>query len=245
MTNLSIRFIKRTIIEAIAKILNVNKPVGITSYDVVRRVKRFLDFKKIGHGGTLDPFADGVLLILIGRGATKQMDELLKMGKTYRAVLQMGEKTDTADTEGEIIAKANIPAIDDDILDKIREEFIGEYLQTPPQYSAKKVNGKPAYKYARKGIKVELKAKKVNIYELTIEKINDNQLEFVVTCSSGTYVRVLGEEIAEKLGTVGHLVKLTRESIGQYNLENAVDLDAISEALGEEKKFLQAEVEIN
>lgn len=184
-------------------------------------------------------------MVLIGRGATKQMDELLKMGKTYRAVLKLGEKTDTADTEGDIIFKSDIPSIDIEILHKISKEFIGEYLQTPPQYSAKKVNGKPAYKYARQGIKVELKAKKVNIYELTIDKINNNQLEFVVTCSSGTYVRVLGEEIAEKLGTVGHLIKLTRESIGEYTLENAANLDAIPEALDEEKKFLQAEVAVN
>ena len=204
-----------------------------------------MNFKKVGHGGTLDPFANGVLLVLIGRGATKQMDELLKMGKTYRAVLKLGEKTDTADTEGDIIFKSDIPSIDIEILHKISKEFIGEYLQTPPQYSAKKVNGKPAYKYARQGIKVELKAKKVNIYELTIDKINNNQLEFVVTCSSGTYVRVLGEEIAEKLGTVGHLIKLTRESIGEYTLENAANLDAIPEALDEEKKFLQAEVAVN
>ena len=233
---------KRMKIEAIDKILNVNKPVDITSYDVVRRVKKFLNFKKVGHGGTLDPFADGVLLILIGRGATKQMERLLKMEKTYRAILQLGEKTETADTEGDIITKVEVPVIDEEMVRSVAEEFIGEYLQTPPQYSAKKVNGKPAYKYARKGVKVDLKAKKVNIYNLTINIKSDDQLEFVVTCSSGTYIRVLGEEIAEKLGTLGHLIKLTRESIGDYTLENAVNLDAISDALDEEKNFLQAEV---
>lgn len=186
----------------------------------------------------MDPFADGVLLILIGRGATRQMETLLKLKKSYRALLQLGSKTESADTEGDVIETREIPVIDDLLLQQVSKFFVGEYLQTPPQHSAKKVRGRPAYKYVRKGESVELKPKKVQIYNLDIEKKKDDVLEFWVTCSSGTYIRVLGEEIAEKLGTVGYLTELTRESIGPYNLENAVQLTELPIVLQEEKKYL-------
>ncbi len=226
-------------IKTISKILNVNKPVGITSYDVVRKVKKVLNFKKVGHGGTLDPFADGVLIILIGRESTKQMNDILTKSKVYKAVLKLGVKTDTGDNEGEIILNSEIPVISLNIIKTIENKFIGEYLQTPPQYSAKKVNGKPAYKYARKGIKVELKAKQVHINNLKIDNVSDNEMTFTVNCSSGTYIRVLGEEIAEELGTVGHLTKLTRQSIGEYNLDNATDFEELDKALENEIKILE------
>ena len=243
------RFTKRIKINKINKILNVNKPAGISSYDVVRKVKRVLDFKKVGHGGTLDPFASGVLLVLIGRGATRQMENILTKPKKYQAVLKLGQKTDTGDIEGKIVAESDVPAITKADLVKAAAEFTGEYLQLPPQFSAKKVNGKPAYKYARKGIKVNLKPKKVDIYQLKIEQFSDDELIFDVDCSSGTYIRVLGEELAQTLGTVGHLTKLTRGAIGEYTLENSVSFDNIPEALQELKQEIltqfQKEVNIN
>lgn len=239
------KFTKRKKIETIAKILNVNKPIGISSYDVVRKVKKVLHFKKVGHAGTLDPFADGVLIILIGRGATKKMNEILAKTKTYKAVLKLGEKTNTGDNEGVVINTCEIPEFTPEKIDEVKNKFIGEYLQTPPQYSAKKVNGKPAYKYARKGIEVELKPKKVTINALEINNISNDELIFTVNCSSGTYIRVLGEELAEQLGTVGHLVKLTRESIGEYNLGNAADFDNLETALEAEIRFLQSQSEMS
>lgn len=223
--------------------MNVNKPVGISSYDVIRKVKHLLHYKKVGHAGTLDPFAQGVLIVLIGRGATKQMDDFLKKSKCYRAVLKLGEKTDTGDKDGEIISRSKVPELSFDKVKKNGESFLGEYLQTPPQYSAKKVNGKPAYKYARKGIKVALTPKKVFINEIKIEAISHHELIFSVDCSSGTYIRVLGEELAEKLGTVGHLTQLTRLSVGEYHLENAASFDQLEEALAEEIKLIETQTE--
>ncbi len=227
--------------------MSVNKPVGKSSYDVVRRVKKILDFKKVGHGGTLDPFADGVLIILIGRGATRQMNEILQKSKIYRAVLVLGNQRDTGDIEGQVVKEMKIPEISDEMLKKTADKFVGVYEQMPPQYSAKKVNGRPAYKYARKGIKVELKPKKVEIYKLVLKKIDDNKIEIQVECSSGTYIRVLGEEIAETFGTVGYLEQLTRESIGEYTLANAADFDQLDKALTDEKRILMntEEVSIN
>jgi tRNA pseudouridine55 synthase len=233
------KFIKRKTIETIAKILNVNKSVGISSYDVVRKVKKVLNFKKVGHAGTLDPFADGVLIILIGRGATKKMDEILTKSKTYKAVLKLGVKTESGDKEGKIIQETDVKSFTSYDLEMIVNKFVGVQKQMPPQYSAKKVNGKPAYKYARKGIKVELTAKEVTIHSLIFDDIKNNEIVFSVTCSSGTYIRVLGEDIAEELGTVGHLTALTRISIGEYNIKDAVVMDEIENALRHEKNTLE------
>ena len=225
-------------IKTLNKILNVYKPVGLPSYDIVRKVKKVLNFKKVGHGGTLDPFAEGCLIILIGRSATKQMNDILRLPKTYQAILKLGVKTDTGDNEGNVVLKSDIPAFSYEKIREIEKKFIGKYLQTPPQYSAKKVNGKAAYKYARKGITVELKPKEVSIYNLDIEKISNDQLKICVTCSSGTYIRVLGEEIAERLNCHGHLTKLIRTSIGDYSLLNATHINELETALAQEIELL-------
>ncbi len=219
--------------------------MGKSSYDVVRRVKKILNFKKVGHGGTLDPFADGVLIILIGRGATKRMNEILQKSKTYRAVLVLGEQRDTGDIEGKTVKEAGIPEITGDVLKRTAERFIGEYDQMPPQFSAKKVNGRPAYKYARKGIKVDLQPKKVQIHNLDLKKTDDEKLEILVECSSGTYIRVLGEDISKALGTVGYLEQLTRESIGEYTLANAIEYDDLDSALTDEKRILKSTEEVS
>ncbi len=219
--------------------------MGKSSYDIVRRVKKILNFKKVGHGGTLDPFADGVLIILIGRGATKRMNEILQKSKTYRAVLVLGEQRDTGDIEGKTVKEAGIPEITEDMLKRTAERFIGEYDQMPPQYSAKKVNGRPAYKYARKGIKVDLQPKKVQIHNLDLKKTDERKLEILVECSSGTYVRVLGEDISKALRTVGYLEQLTRESIGEYTLANAIEYDHLDSALTDEKRILKSTEEIS
>ncbi|HRU46594.1 MAG TPA: tRNA pseudouridine(55) synthase TruB, partial [Candidatus Marinimicrobia bacterium] len=170
------------------KILNVYKPAGISSYQVVRRVKNLLKIKKVGHSGTLDPFAEGVLLILIG-GATKKMNDLLKLPKSYEAILRLGEMTATGDNTAPIIKTAAVPSITPEKLAEIAKIFIGVIEQIPPIYSAKKINGRPSYKYARKGQEIKLQPTQVNIYELELRLSDYNSIFIKVTCSSGTYIR--------------------------------------------------------
>ncbi|HPC36190.1 MAG TPA: tRNA pseudouridine(55) synthase TruB [Candidatus Marinimicrobia bacterium] len=212
------------------KILNVYKPVGISSYDVVRRVKHILKIKKVGHSGTLDPFGEGVLLILIG-GATKKMNELLKLPKSYEAILRLGEATATGDNTAPIIKTVPVPLLTADKLLEIAKNFTGIIEQIPPIYSAKKINGCPAYKYARKGQKVELQPTQVNIYELDLSLLDSNTIFIKVSCSSGTYIRKLGEDIAQALGTVGHLTSLKRTRIGNYDWKEAVPFSELNEYL--------------
>ena len=167
------------------------------------------------------------------------MEEIQTKRKTYQALLKLGTQTDTGDTEGKIIKEAAIPELTPEKLAAVEKKFVGTHMQTPPQFSAKKVNGKSAYKYARKGIKVELKAKEITIHSLKIDNTNIDEILFTVSCSSGTYIRVLGEEIAEALGTVGHLETLTRTSIGEYHIQKAVTPDEIEKELQYEKNILE------
>jgi len=220
------------------KILNVYKPPGLTSYDVVRFVKRLTGIKKVGHGGTLDPFAEGVLLVMTGR-ATKKMNELLKYPKVYEAILQLGCSTDTGDPEGKVVEECSIPDIDESLLKNVENEFTGEIIQRPPKYSAKKIDGIPAYKYVRKGIEVNLASRKVNIYKIELRKLGTDRIFMLVECSSGTYIRRLGEDIAKCLGTCGYLVFLRRTKIGPYKVEDAITLDELRESY--EKNLISGE----
>lgn len=215
--------------DSLNRILKVYKPVGISSYDVVRKVKHILKVKKVGHGGTLDPFGEGVLLILIGQ-ATRQMAELLTLPKSYEAVLCLGEATASGDNTAPVIRTAAVPVIEDEMLAQVSEHFTGTIAQVPPAFSAKKINGRPAYHYARKGLPVELKPKEITIYALKLELSDSNTILIKVTCSSGTYIRTLGEDIAKALGTEGHLTTLKRTKIGAYKWEDALqfpDLESL------------------
>ncbi|MDO9547526.1 MAG: tRNA pseudouridine(55) synthase TruB [Candidatus Marinimicrobia bacterium] len=218
--------------EAPGMILNVNKPVGLTSYDVVRRVKRLMPGVKVGHGGTLDPFAGGVLLLLIGK-ATKQMPNLLKNQKSYEALLKLGAGTATGDNTSPVNKTSDVPEISNDMISQLEAQFTGEITQTPPMFSAKKINGKPAYKYAREGQDVQLKPTVVSIYDLKLEIIEQNLLKINVTCSSGTYIRVLGEDIAKAMGSCGHLISLQRTAIGDYRIEDSAEIETLPDVLPE------------
>ncbi len=217
-------------------IINVYKPVGLTSYDVVRRVKRLSRIKKVGHGGTLDPFAEGVLLILLGR-ATKRMSEIQTFFKSYEADLRLGAATPTGDPTAEPDRFATIPDVTKIDWPAVAAAFRGILEQTPPQYSAKKVAGRPAYSYARKGIAVDLKPKTVEIETLDIAVADAQTLRLNVTCSSGTYIRVLAEEIAESVGSVGHLLRLKRTRIGEYHWEDAIACAALDETYFQEERI--------
>ena len=187
-------------------IIIINKEKEYTSHDVVAKVKKILNEKKVGHTGTLDPNATGVLPILLGKG-TKLSKYLINHNKIYEATLKLGEKTDTADIEGKIIEEKDVKKenLSEENIAKILQEFIGKSKQVPPMYSAIKVNGKKLYEYARKGQTIEIKPREIEIYAIELLNINNNEITFRVHCSKGTYIRTLCEDIAEKLETVGYM----------------------------------------
>jgi tRNA pseudouridine55 synthase len=207
-------------------ILPVYKPVGITSFDVIREFKRAVHPEyKVGHGGTLDPFADGVLLLLLGK-ATKKMDDLSKLPKTYRATAILGSCSDTLDNMGTItpgVKGAHTPGVLE--IAKAAEKFVGEIEQEIPDYSATKIGGVPRYKLARRGEVMEKKSKLVTIYKLEIEKIEDDKVTFVSTVSSGTYIRQLSYDIFKTLGIESYLEELTRTQIGEFDIDTCCEID--------------------
>ena len=201
--------------------LLIDKQIGRTSRQEVNNVSRSLGEKKAGHIGTLDPFADGLLIVLLGK-ATKISPFLEGMDKTYMATLKLGEMTVTGDLTGNIVSKQDIPALSKNKIEDVFNSFLGEQKQLPPMYSALKINGKELYKYAREGIEIERKERIINIYELKLISFKDDEITFISKVSKGTYIRTLGEDIAKALGSVGHLTKLTRLAIGPYSIEQSL-----------------------
>ena len=203
-------------------IIIVNKELGYTSNDVVQIAKKIFN-EKVGHTGTLDPMATGVLPLLIGKG-TKLSKYLINHDKFYRAKIKLGYKTDTGDREGKIIEEKEVlPTIlDREYVVSVLNCFVGKQQQTPPIYSAIKVNGKKLYEYARQGEKVEIKPREINIYNIKLIDIIKDEVEFEVSCSKGTYIRTLCEDIADRLGTVGFMSSLHRIQVGDFNINDAV-----------------------
>lgn len=200
----------------------------MTSQQVVSKVKYLLksdvhDSKKAGHTGTLDPMATGLLPICLGE-ATKFSHYQLDAIKSYHAIIKLGEQTDTGDAEGEIIATSPVPHVTQAMLQSVIKQFLGEIMQVPPMYSALKKDGKKLYELAREGIEVERAARPLTIYELSLTPLSDQQLQLTVTCSKGTYVRVLAEDIAKALGTLGHLTALRRIQTGDFEIADAIPL---------------------
>ena len=209
-------------------IYSIYKPVGWTSFDVVKKIKSITKEKKVGHAGTLDPFAEGVLIIGTGKD-TKKLSDISSSTKSYRAILKLGESTETLDNEGPITNTMSIPAFNKDKLEKVLISFKGDYIQTPPMYSAKQVNGVRLYKLARQNIEVPRDPIHVNISGITLNKILDKEIDFSVTCSKGTYIRVLGQDIAIKLGTIGYLTKLLRITVGPYEVNDSTSIKNFEE----------------
>jgi tRNA pseudouridine55 synthase len=204
-------------------ILNLYKPPGWSSYDLVRKVKRITGEKKVGHGGTLDPFAEGVLIIGTGKD-TKQLSAITRADKTYRGTLQLGVTTDTLDPEGRVIQTAPVPSLTVSQIQAVFHRFIGPQDQIPPMFSAKKVGGVRLYRLARKNQNVPRNPVRITIHSLLLLEYVDDQIAFEVTCSKGTYIRVLAKDIAEALGTVGYLIKLVRTRVGEYSLSDCVKI---------------------
>lgn len=208
-------------------IINIYKEKGYTSHDVVAKLRGILKTKKIGHTGTLDPDAEGVLPVCIGR-ATKVCDLIMEKNKTYRTVMILGKSTDTQDVSGNIIAKKDIPAsLGEGRIREVIMGFQGEYMQIPPMYSAIKVGGKKLYELARQGIEVERKARLVNIYSINIEKIELPRITMTVECSKGTYIRTLCHDIGSRLLTGGCMEELKRLKSGIFCVEDSVKISDV------------------
>lgn len=216
-------------------IILVNKEKDYTSHDVVAIVKKTLN-EKVGHTGTLDPNATGILPLLVGDG-TKLSKYLINHDKIYTAVLKLGIKTDTADITGNIIQEENVPKLDEKQIEKVLELQLGEQEQLPPMYSAIKINGKKLYEYARQGKSVEVASRKINIYNAVLEKYDyeNNEITFTVECSKGTYIRTLCEEIAKSLNTIGTMRELHRVKVGEFCVENAITISELKENATNEK----------
>ena len=206
----------------------INKQKGFTSHDVVNVIRKKLNTKKVGHTGTLDPNATGVLPILVGK-ATKISKYLMEHDKTYIATIKLGEKTDTGDNEGQVIEEKSIPAdLKKEDINNALQNFFGKQKQVPPMYSAIKINGKKLYEYAREGKEVKLEAREIEIYKIELLEYQNNKIKFEVECSKGTYIRTLCEDIAKKLGTVGYMEELQRTKVNNFRIEDSILLDDIT-----------------
>lgn len=222
-------------------IIIINKPKNYTSHDIVRKAKKLLN-EKVGHTGTLDPNATGVLPLLIGKG-TLLSKYLIEHDKIYEAVLKLGEKTDTADGEGKVLESQNVEQsiLKKENIERIFNNLEGKQEQIPPMYSAIKLNGKKLYEYARKGIEVEVKPRTIEIYKLELIKIEDMEIIFRVSCSKGTYIRTLCEKIAEELGTIGYMKELKRIQVGEFNIKDSITIEELENQEIVSNKFITIE----
>ena len=207
--------------------LNIYKPKGLTSHDVVARLKKITKIKQIGHTGTLDPFAEGVLPICIGKAT--RLIEYLEDDKAYEGVIQFGKATTTYDLEGEITESSN-NKVDIKQVELALENFRGDIVQKPPIYSAIKIDGKKLYEYARKGEEIEVPTRNVTIYKLDLISFDEDkqQAKVYIECSKGTYIRSIANDLGETLGIYGHLIKLVRVKAGKFMLNNTVTLETLN-----------------
>jgi len=213
----------------ISGILLINKPAGITSFDVIRKLRNTLRIKKIGHCGTLDPFASGLLIVCIGE-ATKVVEYFSVLDKKYVAVLHLGINTDTYDKDGKITGKKEVAVSCEDITE-VLEKFSGKIKQIPPEYSAIKINGIRSYKLARAGVKAELPEREIEVFSSKIMNISLPFVTIEFHCSKGTYIRSLANDIGKSLDTGAHLHNLSRTQIGDFDILNAFDIDCCKEQL--------------
>ena len=207
-------------------ILLINKPQGITSFKLVEKVRRMLGNEKAGHTGTLDPLASGLMMLTIGK-ATKILPYIVSHTKEYEAVLKLGYSTDTQDITGTVTAEKEVVPFDETKVESVLREFLGKSQQLPPMYSAKKVNGRKLYEYARKNEEIERKPTDIEIYEIELISISDDEIRFRTLCSAGTYIRTLCQEIAYRLNNEGCMKELVRTGIDRYTLKESYTLEDI------------------
>lgn len=211
-------------------ILPVWKPIKLTSFDVVKKIRSIINQKKVGHAGTLDPFAEGVLVVCTGN-KTSNIEKYMNCKKEYKGIISLGCRTSTLDPESPITEYKKIQNITKDKLLKIKNNFIGTIDQIPPQYSAIKHNGKPLYKYARNNIRINVKPRKVDIFDFQINQYNNKKIDFTILCGRGTYIRSIARDFAVKLGTLGYLTKLQRTKVGKFNFENSIKMENLEKCL--------------
>lgn len=204
-------------------VLLIDKPVGPTSFKIVQQVRRGLGIKKVGHAGTLDPFASGLLIVCVGRPATRIVSSLMEGEKEYAATVKLGVETDTQDLTGKVVSSHELENIDLNGVEECVAAFTGDLLQTPPHYSALKHKGKPLYYYARKGIKVTKEPRKIHIREIELISLDNDILQIRVVCSKGTYIRTLAADIGKSLGCGAHLIGLRRLRSGRFMVEDGLD----------------------
>lgn len=206
-----------------AGVVLVDKPVGPTSFRMVQQVRRALGIKKVGHAGTLDPFASGLLVICVSRAATRLISQLMEGEKEYLGVMRLGFETDSQDRDGTIIAEHPVPELDRATIEACLDRFVGPQLQQPPQFSALKHQGKPLYHYARQGIVIEKEPRPITIFSLEFIEYREQCLQIRVVCSKGTYVRTLATDIGRALGCGAYLQELRRTRSGPFDVKDAVD----------------------
>lgn len=221
-----IRHYEHESISDINGILLVDKPDGMTSHDVVSFIKKTFKFKKVGHGGTLDPFATGLLVVMLNK-ATKISQDISGADKVYTADVVFGIKTDTQDPTGRIIQERKC-SLDKEHLTKVLNKFTGIIEQLPPMYSAVKHKGKKLYQYARKGIDIKRTPRQIEIKELTLKTLNKNQAGFFIKCSKGTYIRQLFSDIGDEMGCGAHVHALRRICSGAYDIDKAISFDRLN-----------------
>lgn len=214
--------------------LVVNKPLGKTSHDIVDAVRHLAGFRQIGHLGTLDPLATGVLVLLLGK-ATRLVRFYSGRRKRYTAAFRFGYATTTYDTEGDAQGPDLAPTLDRDVIERLAAESLGPFDQMPPIFSAKKVHGRPAYELARKNQAVELKPASVELFEYRLTGIEGPVARFAIECSSGTYIRSLVHDMGQKLGCGAHLAEISRTAVGEFSLDQAIEIDELAEAAREDK----------
>ncbi|MCM8770754.1 MAG: tRNA pseudouridine(55) synthase TruB [Candidatus Omnitrophica bacterium] len=210
-------------------ILIINKPQGLTSHDVVDFVRKSLKTRRVGHAGTLDPLATGVLIILVGR-ATRLFNKFSNLDKEYIATITLGKITTTGDSQGRIIDTRDFSHVSEEMIREVLNSFIGEQEQVPPMFSAIKYRGKKLYQFARQGIEIPRLARRVIIKELRLLSFNPPEIKIYLACSKGTYVRKLAEDIGERLGCGGYISHIERIGVGEFNIKEAIGIDEIDES---------------
>jgi tRNA pseudouridine55 synthase len=206
--------------------LLIDKPAGMTSHDVVDEIRRHFGIKKVGHCGTLDPNATGLLIIVLGK-ATKLSERLMCDDKVYEGTMKLGESTDSFDSDGELVSSLPVPPITLDELNKLAAEFVGDQMQTPPMVSAVKKGGVPLYKLARKGVEVQREPRLIHIYNFRFSNYEEPMAQFRLACTKGTYVRSIAHELGQKVGCGAHLVQLSRVKSGKFEISQATPLQKI------------------
>lgn len=214
--------------ESLDGALLVDKPAGPTSHDIVNEIRRRFGIKKVGHAGTLDPNATGLLIVLLGRG-TKLSEKMMSSDKVYEGKIKFGEETDSYDADGELVGSLPVMPMTLDELDEAAQSFVGDLMQEPPMVSAVKQGGVPLYKLARKGVEVERKARLIHVYSFDILKYEEPVAWFSVACTKGTYVRSLAHDLGKKIGCGAHLLTLRRVISGKFDVDDSIMFEDLME----------------